>query len=293
MATFFERKQENAVIDELDRMMDQRKHVTLARRKMLTMLGVAGAGAGIAALTGCDGNGTPALPTITPSVVDVLNFALNLEYLEASFYLYVSSGTGLSSADMGTGAGTVTGAPSKVTFTSSLSGVISSAAQQLALDEKEHVEFLRTTITAVGGTPVSMPNINLSANGAVTNDATFLAAARQFENVGVSAYGGGAQFLVSSTAALTYAAQILDTEGQHAGLVRQLCIALGVTSAAVDSQDNPPTSAKYFDTSSSTGLSPIRTPSQVMQILYSAPGQTGVSKGGFFPNGLNGSISTT
>jgi len=288
MSTFFERSQENAVIDEMDKLIEQRKQVNHERRRMIGLLGAAGAAAGLAAITGCDGSSMVTLPTITPSVVDVLNFALNLEYLEASFYLYATTGNGLSSTDMGTGAGAVSGGAMVP-----LTGIVLTAAQQLATDEREHVEFLRTTISAVGGIPVSMPNINLAANGAVTTQAQFLAASRQFENVGISAYAGGAQFLTTSTTALTYAAQILDTEGQHAGLVRQLCVAMGVTSAAVDSLDNPPTSAKYFDTGSTTGLAPVRTPSQVMQILYAAAGQTGVSQGGFFPNGLNGSIRTT
>ena len=282
------RKQENAVIDELDRMKQKSAQARTARRNFLTLLGAAGATAGLAAATGCSQSGSIPLPSLTPSVLDVLNFALNLEYLEASFYLGLT-GTSLSSTDMGTGAGAVTGGkaytPGNI--------YVAAALNQLATDEKEHVEFLRTTIAAVGGTPVSMPNLNLGAMGAVTSDATFLALARQLENVGVSAYIGGAQYLTSSTTALTYAAQILDTEAQHAGTVRQLCIALGVASGAVDSLDNPPTMAKFFDTSATTGLAPVRTTSQVLQIVYGAAGQTGVMSGGFFPSGLNGAIATS
>ena len=270
-------------------MVSQRATAKVARRNFLSMLGAAGAATGLAAVTGCDQSQSVSLPSITPSVVDVLNFALNLEYLESSFYLYITTGSGLSSTDMGTGAGTVSGG-AKYTI---VNPYVAAAATQLATDEREHVEFLRTTIAAVGGTPVSMPSLNLAANGAVTSDATFLAAARQLENVGVSAYAGGAQFLVSSTAALTYAAQILDTEAQHAGIVRNLCVYLNVTSPAVDSLDNPPTISKFFDTSSTTGLAPLRTTSQVLQIVYGKVGSTGISSGGFFPNGLNGAIVTS
>lgn len=262
------------------------------RRKLIAGMGAAGvvAGTGIltGGLTGCTNAAQP-LPASNPSVVDVLNFALNLEYLEASFYLYLTTGSGLSSADMGSSAGTVTGG-AKVTFANP---TVANLANQLASDEQKHVEFLRSTISAIGGTPVSMPNINLAAMGAVTSDATFLAAARQLEAVGVSAYIGGAQFLVSSTEALTYAAQILDTEAQHDGFLREICIQLGVTSAAVDTQDNPPTISKVFDTGATDGLNPVRTTSQVLQIVYGAVGSTGVSSGGFFPNGLNGSIVTS
>ena len=280
-------RSENAIIDEIDRVARQRDSVRLARRSIITGMTAAAAVTGAAMLTGCSSGGAIPLPVTAPTVLDVLNFALNLEYLEASFYLAVANGATLSATDMGTSPGTVSGG-AQVAFTSP---IVAHAAAELATDEQEHVEFLRATITAVGGTPVSMPNLNLAAMGAVTSDSTFLALARQLENVGMSAYIGGAQFLVTSTTALTYAAQILDTESQHAGLIRELCIALGVTSPAVDAFDNPPTATQIFDTSATTGLSPVRSTSQVLQIVYGTPGITGTASGGFFPNGLNGSIA--
>ena len=263
----------------------ERSSSLIKRRHFLA--GIAAVSAG--ALAGCSSDGPVVLPTVTPSVVDVLNFALNLEYLEASFYLFVTTGSGLSATDMGTGAGTATGG-AQVAFTSP---IVASAASQLAKDELSHVEFLRSTITAVGGTPVSMPNLNLAAGGTVNSDATFLAAARQLEGVGTSAYIGGSAYLATSTTALTYAAQILHLEAQHEGLLRKLCIDLGVTSPAADTQDLPPTAAQVFNTNPTTGLTPARTTSQVLQIVYAAPGATGVSAGGFFPNGLNGAIITS
>jgi hypothetical protein len=259
------------------------------RRKLLGTVGSASAAMLVAPLIGCGDQTTISLPVTAPSIVDVLNFALNLEYLEASFYLYVTTGSGLSVADMGAGAGTVAGG-AQVAFSNS---IVASAAAQLAKDEQSHVEFLRATITSIGGTPVSMPSINLSANGAVTSDATFLAAARQFEAVGISAYIGGAQYLTGSAAALSYAAQILDTEAQHEGLLRELCFALGASSPAVDSLDHPPSSAQIFNTGPTDGLNPVRTVSQVLQIVYASPGSIGVSSGGFFPNGMNGSLTTS
>lgn len=278
-----------SLTDEVIRLADDRGTTRKSRRRFLSTLGMAGAATGAFAFTGCSSSGTVTLPSATPSVLDVLNFALNLEYLEASFYLYVTTGAGLATTDMGTSPGTVSGG-AKVTFANA---TVASVANQLATDERQHVEFLRATITAVGGTPVAMPSLNLAAGGAVTSDATFLAAARQLEAVGVSAYIGGAPYLVSSTAALNYAAQILDTEAQHAGVIRELCIVLGVTSPAVDAQDQPPTATQVFNTSPTTGLTPVRTTSQVLQIVYGAAGMIGVSKGGFFPSGLNGNIVTS
>ncbi|MGI4757416.1 MAG: ferritin-like domain-containing protein [Janthinobacterium lividum] len=266
----------------------------LSRRGFVTSVGLTVGAVGAFGLSGCSdsspSSSTPTDPTSTaPSVVDVLNFALNLEYLEASFYSYIATGSGLSSADLGSGAGTITPAM-KVTFSNS---AVNTVAQNLAMEEIAHVQFLRSTITAIGGTPVSAPALNLAAMGAVTSDSTFLALARQLEAVGVSAYAGGAQYLTSNTMAITYAAQILDTEAQHEGNLRQLCIQLGVTSPAADSLDMPPTSSQLFNTSNTTGLNPIRTTSQVLQIVYGTAGKSGVASGGFFPSGLNGNIKTS
>ena len=272
---------------EMTHLADNRTSTLRGRRSFLSTLGLAGAAAGVGAMTGCSNDGPLAVSSATPSVLDVLNFALNLEYLEASFYAYVTTGAGLPAADMGTSPGAVSGG-AKVTFTNP---VVASIATQLATHERQHVEFLRATISAVGGTPVDLPALNLAAGGTVNSDATFVAAARQLEAVGVSAYIGGAQYLTSNIAALNYAAQILNTESQHDGFMRELCIVLGVASPAVDSQDNPPTLAKVFDTSPTTGLNPVRTTSQVLQIVYASAGTLGVTKGGFFPNGLNGAIT--
>lgn len=267
-------------------LLSERAASTLNRRGFLASLGAVSALAGTAALTGCSNGGALQATITTPSVLEVLNFALNLEYLEASFYSYIATGNGLPSALMGTGAGTATGG-AQVNF---VNPAVTSVAAQLAADETAHVNFLRATITAVGGTPVSMPNLNLAAMGIVNSDATFLTAARQLETVGVSAYAGGAQFLTSNTTAILYAAQILDTESQHESFLRQLCISLNVASPAVDSADVPPTGTTIFNTSPSTGLYTIRTTSQVLGIVYGQPGVTGINKGGFFPNGLNGDI---
>ncbi len=276
----------NASPNETEQLMSGRSASTLNRRGFLASIGAVSALAGTAALTGCSDGGELTPTSNTPSVFDVLNFALNLEYLEASFYSYITTGNGLSSDIMGTSPGAVSGG-AKVTFSNP---VVASVATQLAADEIAHVAFLRSTITAAGGTPVDMPALNLAAMGSVTSDATFLTAARQLETVGVSAYAGGAQYLTTNLSALLYAAQILDTESQHESFLRQLCIALGVTSPAVDSGDYPPTSTVIFNTNPSNGLYTVRTTSQVLGIVYGQAGVTGVSKGGFFPNGLNGTI---
>ncbi len=286
-----ERPQDEQLVEEAQAFAAGRSAARLDRRRLITNLSMAAGAAGVLGMTGCSTAGPAALPpaNTTPSVLDVLNFALNLEYFEATFYSVIVTGTGLSAANMGTGAGVATGGQ-QVTFKNSF---IANIAANLMMEEVQHVEFLRATIAQVGGTPVPMPNLYLAALGAPTDDASFVALARTIEGVGVSAYAGGAQYLTSNTAALTYAAQILDTESQHEGALRQACVFFpggAITSTPADSMDMPPTITQLFNTGPTTGLVPVRTISQVLQIVYGTPGVTGTTQGGFFPSGFNGNI---
>jgi len=272
------------------------------RRSFLAQAGLA---ASAVSLAGCsEGNqtGVTAPPVVgtTPSVGDVLNFALNLEYLEATFYLTVTTGSGLPGTATGTSPGAVTGGQGRVTF---VNPGVQALANQLAADEMAHVQFLRATMQSLSLTPVDMPALDLTGGTAtpVTTDAQFLALARRLETTGVSAYEGAITALVSNTAALTYAAQIHDTEGQHEGILRQYCIANQIISAAVDSGDLPPYAApsgsnpatvRTFNTGAATGLNTTRNTSQVLMIVYNKTA-AGVSSGGFFPSGVNGNIKST
>lgn len=137
------------------------------------------------------------------SILDVLNFALTLEYLEAAFYAQALNSTGLIPG----------GAPL---------GAITTIAQH----EAQHVTFLQTAITASGGTPVTAPNVDFTAGGlfidVFTNYATFLAVAQAFEDTGVRAYKGQAGFLKSNNDVLTAALNIHSVEARHASHIRQM-----------------------------------------------------------------------
>lgn len=135
------------------------------------------------------------------SVIDVLNFALTLEYLESEYY-----NTGLS-------------------MTGLLSGDTRLVIELIAKHENAHVALLRGAITGAGGTPVNKPNFDFTAGGTfadvMSNPATFLAVAQAFEDTGVRAYKGQAGNLLG-TDTLTVALQIHAVEARHAAMIRRM-----------------------------------------------------------------------
>ena len=239
-----------------------------------------------------------------------MNFALNLEYLEAEFYLRAAFGHGLATADIGTQPGPVTGG-SKVTFATP---AFAAYAAEIAMDEEKHVQFLRSAITSFGGKPVDRPAIDLtnSFNGAAAaaglgasfnpfdNENDFLVGAFAFEDVGVTAYHGAAA-LISNATVLGAAAGILGTEAYHAGEIRTILASLGGTPLAAANAisalrakagggNETPVSGSTIAPTDANSLAYARTPSQVLHIVYNTVGGTPTS-GGFFPNGMNGRIT--
>ncbi len=208
---------------------------TMDRRRLLGNLGLMGAGA---ALTAC--SSVIAQPNPDPDVdVAILNFALNLEYLEAEFYL---AAVGRAASYESEVTGTVmTNGPVDFTGTPDLEDL----ANEIADDEEAHVVFLRS---ALGSAAVDRPNLDLrgGVGGAFgtaaraagstagldtatldvletfspyTNGLFFLHGAFIFEDVGVTAYKGAAP-LITNKGTLEAAAGILAVEAYHAGEVR-------------------------------------------------------------------------
>lgn len=250
-----------------------------ARRNFLKNAGLAGAGIAAGVLIqGCSDSSKPLAAGVPET--DVLNFALNLEYLEAEFYSKAVTGNYLDSSVTG-GTSTATGG-SKITFTDPR---IADIAAQIAIDETLHVKFLRS---ALGGMAVAEPVINLDALGMVNTQALFLTVSRALEDTGVSAYAGAATLLTGNN--LQAAAQILGTEAFHAGNIRLNVVQQGITVSALDAQDVVPDEQHFFPVDANA-LAIKRTTSQVLAIVYGSS-SPGASKGGFFPNGLNGNIKT-
>ena len=301
------------------------------RRRFLTVAGSAVVSAGgLSLLAACGGDTTPSptpspTPTATTGVsdIDVLNFALNLEYLEAQFYSFAAFGAGLSAAltsGASGGAGTVTGG-AQVPFSDPL---VAQYAREIALDEAAHVAFLKTTL---GGAAVAQPALNIAgdATGAFTaaaraagvvggtdvfnpyaDDVSFLLGAFIFEDVGVTAYKGASP-LVTNKTYLESAAGILAAEAYHAGLIRSVLYRKGIEtpaildkankiSAARDSLDGADTrdqgigsaTAANIVPADANGLAYSRSTGQVLNITYLS--KAAVASGGFFPGGVNGNI---
>ena len=245
--------------------------------------------------------------------LDVLNFALNLEYLEAEFYLRATTGQGLSDADIdGKGnQGPVVGGK-KVKFDTK---AVRLYAEEIAADEKAHVLFLRA---GLGDARVARPKINLKASftaaaqaaGLITagqefdafaNETNFLLASYIFEDVGVTAYKGAAP-LLTDKGLLEAAAGILGVEAYHAGIIRTLLYSRGLftearaISNARDSLDGDSDLDQGIGNKDKANLVPTddngiafsRSVPQVKNIVYLSPDG---AKGGFFPNGINGAFA--
>jgi Ferritin-like domain len=229
---------------------------------------------------------------------DILNFALNLEYLEAEFYTVATTGktiaeSGLGVDGVGNAGPTVGGQIVDLKNSSNrteLTGKLKAVVEEITYDEQQHVTLLRT---ALGSAAIAKPKINLDALGTgFEGFLHFIALARAFEDVGVSAYGGAAP-LITSKDYLATAARIALTEAYHAGSLRTLAAANNDAFLfPVDSQDilPPPTGKQYF-TVNAQALSIVRTPGQVLAIVYHNT-TGGASAGGFFPNGVNGNITS-
>lgn len=286
----------------------------VSRRRFLAGLGYsAGTAAALTVAAGCGGSSqsTPTNPTPTPVTdADILNFALNLEYLEAEFYLRAATGMGLTDTDAGSGAGAVTGGV-QVPFKTP---AIQEYALEIANDELAHVRFLRK---ALGSAAVSRPQIDLmnSFNAAAmaagigpsfnpfADENSFLIGAFTFEDVGVTAYHGAAGLLSSKTY-LQAAAGIMATEAYHAAEIRTLIAYLGGNYETYANQistlrgeagggNEVQITGGTIVAADSNSIAFARTTDQVLHIVYLNPTGGVVKSGGFYPAGLNGAIAAT
>ena len=124
--------------------------------------------------------------------VEIVNFALTLELLEADFYEQALDRLGLS-------------------------GDVLSLTEEIASNEQEHVSVLTQTVTDLGGTPVE--GLRFDFGDALSSEQKYLELAQTFEDTGVSAYNGAAPG-IQDREILLVAGTIVQIEGRHAALVR-------------------------------------------------------------------------
>jgi hypothetical protein len=151
-----------------------------------------------------------AVPTVFASIVnkayaqsaaavDVLNYALTLEYLEDEFY------------KAGNAAANLIPASDKAIFT------------QIGKHETQHVAFL---VKALGAKAIAKPAFDFQYGGAFadifTNYKTFVTVSSALEDTGVRAYKGQAGALLADPQILEYALQVHSVEARHAAVVRRL-----------------------------------------------------------------------
>jgi hypothetical protein len=244
---------------------------------------------------------------------DILNFALNLEYLESEFYLRGVTGQGLDQAAGSSMGGQVRGGR-QVSFSNPIHR---SFLDDVARNELAHVNFLRA---ALGAGAVQRPTLDFNAGFAAVataaglgafdpfaDEASFFMAAFLFEDVGVTAYKGAAP-LLKSKKFLDAAAGIHAVEAYHAGCIRTVLYKMGAPA-----QETAGRISKVRDTLSGGyghdqgivrdghanivpaneyGVAYSRTAQHVLNIVL-ANGSAGVTQGGFFPDGLNGKIQST
>ncbi len=307
--------------DELEEAA-QSLDLAAGRRAFIQTLGLGAVGAAV--FGAAAGVRPAAAAAAAPTPFQVLNFALNLEYLEATFYSFAATGADLDAVTVGANSGVVTGG-AKVPFQSP---VVAAYAQEIAIEEKKHVQVLKYFLSQVG-TPAARPALDIGpafaaaakaagiSNGgkfnAYANDTSFLLASYIFEDVGVTAYHGAAGFLMG-TPYLDYAAGILAVEAYHAAIIRTSLFAAKSATVVQDTalisnlrstlaNGKPGVDDIGIGTPSKPTLVPVNAPRATQfvdiaggdaiaygrtpaQVQNIVFGKAGATKGLFFPNGM-------
>jgi Ferritin-like domain len=125
--------------------------------------------------------------------VDIVNYALTLELLEAAFYAQALKEV----PDLG--------------------GDLKRLTTELRDNESEHVKALTDTVEQLGGKPAESPEFDFG--DAFSSKSAYLKLANTLEDTGVSAYNGAAPQIRSGDV-LGAAGSIVQVEARHAALIR-------------------------------------------------------------------------
>ena len=305
---------ETLAAETLERRADRRAD----RRKAILMGGAALAGIALSSKL-ASAQGT----ALTDA--DYLNFALNLEYLEAQFYTLATAGVlindsslssplSINSGDGSVQGGTVVtkaGINAKITPVPFTTKVLQDYANETATEERNHVAFLQTALKSNNAVAVAQPNLDLfnsfntlavaaklgASFDPFADETSFLLGSFIFEDVGVTAYNGAAPALTNNSI-LQAAAGILAVEAYHAGSVRTRIYAAG-TQAQRASQQIAAARASLSGAADDNGVGTDSTGASTLvdansnAITYSrTPSAVIRITAPFFPNGLNGNIKS-
>lgn len=192
-----------------------------ARREFLRGATVAG-GIGLAAAVLSGQTTTPSTPSPANDIT-ILNFALTLELLEATFYTQglarftsadfsQSSTVGALTSNAGAGQPTLAGDVNP--------GLAQDVYGYLLLirnHEQQHVRTLRNVIRSLGGTPITPPTFKFN----YSNADDFLTTAALLENTGVAAYNGAINQIYTASI-VTAGATIATVEARHAAYLNRV-----------------------------------------------------------------------
>ena len=188
-----------------------------SRKKFLRMAGAGAAGSLALLISACGGDGggggggsannqtntTPdETPTASPTAqadsgdLEIVNYALTLEFLEADFYQKVID-SGLVKDKM-----------------------VAELAKSIGENEQEHVDALTATVEKLGGTPASKPTTKFEEvlDGGLKK---VLSTAATVENLGAAAYLGQAG-KIKDKEILAAALSIHSVEARHAAALNSL-----------------------------------------------------------------------
>ena len=266
------------------------------------------AAAALAAGTAAVGPAEAQIQTVTDA--DILNFALNLEYLESEYYLRGTTGAGLTAAETtGVGAlGAVTGGR-QVNFTDT---AIQQMLVEITTQERGHTNFVRG---ALGSAAIARPSINFTdafnAMGVAAgigpfdpfaSQTNFILGGLLFCETGQTAYKGSARFIQNKNI-LDSAAGLQAVEAYQSATLKLLTYQAGAqaianynAAAALKNRlgggtgDQPVIMNGVINITPTDGNSIAfgRTPAQVLGIVYEGGAANNY---GYFPNRVNGRIS--
>ena len=248
--------------------------------------------------------------TNTVTDVDILNFALNLEYLESEYYLRGLTGSGLTAAETtGVGTlGTVTGGR-QVPFTDTS---VQQMLAEITTQERGHTNFVRATL---GSQAIARPSINytdaFNAMGVAAgigpfdpfaSQTNFILGGLLFCETGQTAYKGSARFIQNKNL-LDSAAGLQAVEAYQSATLKLLTYQAGAAAvanynaaAALKNQlgggfgDQPVLMNGVINLVPTDGNSIAfgRTPGQVLGIVYEGGAANNY---GYFPQRVNGRIN--